>query len=309
MELRNLEAFVQVVQCGGFTAAADRLGTTQPTVSKLLAQLERELGEPLLQRPVRRALPTDVGRLVLGHAERMLREAASIRAGVADLRQGLGGELRIGVPPLGPQLFVPLIHAFKLRHPGIELKLYEDGSRAIEQAMLAGELELGGLLAPLDDRRYEHLMLIDDRLALLAPARSRWSRHPVVRLAELAEEPLILFLAPYMLNERIDEACRQCGFTPQIAGRSGQIGFILELVRSGVGVALLPGSELPRPDAGEFAVSALVEPEIAWRIDLAWLRGAYLSHAARAWLQVVREHLAAARPRRGEAPMAKSVIP
>lgn len=289
MELRALEAFLQVVKCGGFTAAADRLRTTQPTVSKLVRQLEHELGQALLQRGTRRVLPTDAGRLVLPHAERMLLEAAGIRSGVSDLSRGLRGELRIGVPPLGPQLFVPLMHAYKLRHPGIELKLYEDGSRAIEQAMLDGELELGGLLAPLDDRRYEHVMLIDDRLALLAPARSRWARHAAVRLAELADEPLILFLAPYMLNERIVEACRQAGFEPEIAGRSGQIGFIRELVRSGVGVALLPGSELRGLQGGDFAVSALVEPEIAWRIDLAWLRGAYLSHAARAWLDVVRE--------------------
>ncbi len=289
MDLRALEALVQVVRCGGFTAAADRMRTTQPQISKLVAQLERELGQSLLQRGTRPVQLTDAGQLVLPHAERMVLDATSMRAALSELGQARRGELRIGIPPLGPQLFVPLMHAFKLRHPGIELRLFEDGSKAIEAAMLAGELELGGLLAPLDDRRYEHLMLIDDRLALLAPARSRWSRYPVVRLSELAEEPLILFLAPYMLNERIDEACRQCGFTPNIAGRSGQIGFILELVRSGVGVALLPASELRHLERGDFSVSALVEPEIPWRIDLAWLRGAYLPHAARAWLDVVRE--------------------
>ena len=289
MDLRALEALVQVVRCGGFTAAADRMRTTQPQISKLVAQLERELGQSLLQRGTRPVQLTDAGQLVLPHAERMVLDATSMRAALSELGQARRGELRIGIPPLGPQLFVPLMHAFKLRHPGIELRLFEDGSKAIEAAMLAGELELGGLLAPLDDRRYEHLMLIDDRLALLAPARSRWSRYPVVRLSELAEEPLILFLAPYMLNERIDEACRQCGFTPNIAGRSGQIGFILELVRSGVGVALLPASELRHLERGDFSVSALVEPEIPWRIDLAWLRGAYLSHAARTWLDVVRE--------------------
>ena len=288
MELRALEALVQVLRCGGFTAAADRMETTQPTVSKLVAQLERELGQPLLRRDTRPPVATDAGRLVLTHAEPMLLAAANIRAGLSDLSLAHGGELRIGIPPLGPQLFVPLMHAFKLRHPGIELKLFEDGSKAIEAAMLAGELELGGLLAPLDERRFEHIMLIDDRLALLAPARSRWSRRPVVRLAELAEESLILFLAPYMLNERIEEACRQCGFVPDIAGRSGQIGFIQELVRSGVGVALLPRSELRHLGAEDFSISALVEPQIPWRIDVAWLRGAYLSHAARAWLEVVR---------------------
>lgn len=288
MDLRELSAFVEVIRCGGFTPAADRLRTTQPTVSKLVRRLERDLGHTLVLRSGRHVAATEAGRIVLAQAEAMLMRAENIEVELAELSQARRGELRIGVPPLGPQLFVPLIHAFRLRHPEIELKMFEDGSRAIEAALLDGALELGGLLWPLDESRYEHLMLIDDRLALLAPARSRWGRHPSVALRDLAGESLILFLAPYMLNERIEEACRRCGFAPRIVGRSGQIGFIRELVRRGVGVALLPASELEGLGP-EFAVSAVVEPEIPWRIDLAWLRGRHLSAAARRWLDVTRE--------------------
>jgi DNA-binding transcriptional LysR family regulator len=287
MQLRALEALVEVNRCGGFTLAAARLGTTQSTVSKLIRQLEDDLGPRLLQRTNRHCRLTDAGQIVLLHAQAMLQNAANLRAELAELEGSRRGELRIGVPPLGPRLFVGLIRAFKLRHPDIELKFFEDGTRAIETALLEGRLELGGLMAPLDEARFEHLMLIDDRLALLAPARSRWSRHPTVRLSELADEPMLMFLEPYLLNQSIEAACARCGFTPKVVGRSGQIGFILELVRSGVGIALLPASELAALQASEFAVSALVEPQIEWRIDLAWLRGAYLSRAARNWIDIV----------------------
>lgn len=286
MELRALRAFVEVARTGSFTQAADNLSVTQPTVSKLVGQLEGELGVPLLQRNSRQAVPTDGGRLVLGYAEAMLAGAANIELALAELGGLRRGELRIGLPPLGQRLFVPLIGAFKRRYPGVELKPFEDGSRAIEQALVDGQLELGGLLDPVDESRFEHRMLIDDRLAVLAPARSRWARRREVRLAELAEEPFIMFPAAYALNERITEACRQCGFTPEVAGRSGQIGFILELVRCGVGVSLLPSSELGQLDLKDFAVSALIEPVIPWRIDMAWLKGGYLSAAARAWLEL-----------------------
>ncbi len=137
-------------------------------------------------------------------------------------------------------------------------------------------------------------MLIDDRLALLAPARSRWAGRSAVRLAELADESLILFLSSYMLNERILDACRQLGFTPAIAGRSGQIGFILELVRSGVGIALLPSSELRDLVPQAFAVAALIEPEIPWRIDLA------CSRRCSCWIERLRtRHDAGAMPSTG----------
>lgn len=294
MDLRALRAFVEVIRCGGFTPAADRLRTTQPTISKLVRQLETELGQTLVLRAGRRVSATEAGRIVLAQAEGMLMRADNIEAELAELSQARRGELRIGVPPLGPQLFVPLIRAYRLRHPEIELRFFEDGSHAIEAALLDGTLEIGGLLAPLDEHRFEHRMLIDDRLALLAPARSRWGRRPRVALAELADEALILFLASYMLNERIVDACRACGFAPRIAGRSGQIGFIVELVRRGVGVALLPHSEV-RGLGPDFAVCALVEPEIPWRIDLAWLRGRYLPAAARRWVELADE-LTASRP-------------
>lgn len=287
MELRALRAFVEVVRAGGFAAASERLFVTQPTVSKRIRQLEDELGHPLLHRGARQARPTEAGRIVLAHAEDMLRRAGDIEAELADLSGLRRGELRIGIPPLGPQLFGRMVGAYRLRHPQIELRLFEDGSRTITAALLDGSLELGGLLAPVDDPRLDGRMLIDDRLALLAPARSAWGRRRTVRLAELAEEPLILFQGSYLINDRILAACQQCGFTPDIAGRTGQVGFAFELVRSGVGVALLPGSQLEGLDPAAFAVCRLVEPDIPWRIDLAWLRDGYLSHAARAWLALL----------------------
>ena len=290
MELRGLRAFVEVARSGGFTVAAQRLSLTQSTVSKLVARLEDELGQPLLQRHRRQAELTDAGRVVLQYAEKMLSSAADIEQALADLGGLQQGELRIGIPPLGPRLFVPQIGEFKRRYPNIELKLYEDGSHAISQALSNGQLELGGLLAPLDETRFEHRMLIDDRLALLAPAKSYWAKRvkagKEVKLEELAEEPFILFPPAYALNERIAEACHRFGFAPQVVGRSGQIGFILEMVRHGIGIALLPSSALSQVDAREFCVAALT-PLIPWRIDLAWARGSFLSAAARGWLAML----------------------
>lgn len=287
MELRALRAFVEVARSGGFTLAAEHLSVTQPTISKLISKLESELGRPLLQRNRRQAELTDSGRIVLGYAESMLANAANIELALAELAGLKKGELRIGIPPLGPRLFVPLIGDFKRRYPNIELKLFEDGSHAIAKALIDGQLELGGLLAPVDESRFEHRLLVDDRLALLAPARSCWAKRDEVNLGELAEEPFILFPPAYALNERITEACRRSGFAPEVVGRSGQIGFILEMVRYGVGVCLLPRSQLGQIDLSDFSVSALSDPAISWRIELAWLRECYLSAAAEAWLAML----------------------
>ena len=283
MELRSLRAFVEVAKRGGFTAAAEQLSLTQSAVSKLVARLEEELGCPLFQRHRHQAELTDGGRVVLQYAEKMLSSAADIAQALSDLDDLQRGELRIGIPPLGPGLFVPQIREFKRRYPNIELKLFEDGSHAIAQALTNGQLDLGGLLAPLDDARFEHRMLIDDKLVLLAPAKSYWAKRDEVKLRELAEEPFILFPPAYALNDRIIEACHQQSFTPQVVGRSGQISFIMEMVRHGIGITLLPSSTLNQVDRRAFSICTLA-PQIPWRIDLAWVRGSFMSAAARGWL-------------------------
>ena len=287
MELKALRAFVTVARLGGFTAAAEQLCVTQPSISKMIQQLERELGETLLQRNSRNVALTSAGEIVLGYAETMLDEADQIGSALDNLKGLQRGVLRIGIPPLGPNLFVPMISAYKLHYPHIELKLFEDGSKAIEQALLNRELDLGGLLAPVTPQIFYHHTMIHDQLALVSPAQSFWKNRPVVKLAELADEPFIMFSDSYLLNHHILDACHQQGFSPEIVGRSGQISFILELVSSGVGIALLPSSALAQFDTRNFSLSTLVEPVIPWRIDLVWLKNNHQSAAQKQWLALL----------------------
>lgn len=289
MELRAMRAFTAVVKTGSFTRAAEQLCVTQSTISKLILQLEGVLGHTLLVRNKQQLRLTPAGELVLQHAEQVLQHVNSMKVALDELNGLLRGSLSIGIPPLGPSLFVPVISLFKLRYPNIELKLFEDGSRAIEQRLHSGELDFGGLLAPLNRTLFHRLPMLADQLVLVSPRHSCWRQYQQVALADLSEEPFILFSDSYTLNQHILNACQQAGFSPHIAGQSGQISFILELVRSGVGIALLPGSALSQFDRSQFSVAALGHPAIPWCIELAWLRGGPESVARQKWLQVFAE--------------------
>jgi DNA-binding transcriptional LysR family regulator len=86
-------------------------------------------------------------------------------------------------------------------------------------------------------------------------------------------------------------ACRQAGFSPAIVGRSGHWDFMAALVHAGVGIALLPAPYCRRLDTTHFTCRPVVEPAIPWEMAIGWRRNGYLSHAARAWLDVARETL------------------
>ncbi|WP_166442550.1 LysR family transcriptional regulator [Phragmitibacter flavus] len=298
MDLRALRVFVEVVKLGGFTAASRSVHLTQPSISRVIKQLEDDLGHRLLTRDHREVTLTDAGNILYTHALTLLGESARLRTALSDMADLEKGELRLGIPPLGGTMFVPLIKRFKSRYPGIELHLHELASKPTELALTNAELDLGTLLLPVDPSRFNSVPLSRDRLMLVTQLESSWSQRKQVKLDELREESFILFPDGYGLNDLIHTACQAAGFTPLVAGRSSHTQLITGLVDSGMGVALLPMSVVH--DATNVAVIELTSPSIAWHIGLAWLQGTYLSHAAKAMLQMVKQHpLPSARPRRG----------
>ena len=291
MELRALRYFVEVVRQQSFTAAAEQMFVTQPTISKMVKSLEDEIGSPLLLRDGRQMVLTDAGRIVYQRGQDVLAAHAQLQAELNDLGTLGSGEVTIGIPPMGGSLFTPAIAAFRQRYPKIDLKLFEQGSRAIEAALISGELELGGVLLPVDPDMIDVLPVSHQVLWLVARHGSRWDDLREVPLAALAMEQFVFYGESLALNDVVLNACRQAGFAPAIVGRSGHWDFMAALVQAGVGIALLPAPYCRRLDATEFTCRPVVEPEIPWEMAIGWRRNGYLSHAARAWLDVARETL------------------
>lgn len=301
MELRALRYFIEVVRRQSFTAAAAELFVTQPTVSKMIKGLEDELGTPLLLREERgrgrRLHLTDAGRIVFEHGQHVLAAHARLRAELESVAELGRGELTVGIPPMGGTMFMPVIAAFHQRYPRIELKLMESGSRVIEHALLAGELELGAVLLPVDPKQLDALQVCNYRLRVVAPIGAPWRGRASIALEALAGESFVLYGEGFALNDVVLDACRRAGFTPTVAGRSSQWEFIAAMVRTGVGIALLPEPYCARLSTEHFTITALRAPEIPWMMALAWRRDGYLSRAARAWLALARDVLSDTAPR------------
>src|SRR5476649_1074884 len=293
MDIRALRYFVEVVERRSFSRAAEQLHVTQPTVSKMIQQLEQSLGLVLLERIGKRFTLTDAGNVVLQRGRALLALHGEMGVELADLQQLARGDLRIGITQQTHASLAPLLAAYHRRYPGIELKLFEGGSHTIEAELRNGTVELGTLLDHAARRgvhpEFDALPLVRSPLCLLAPADARWQGRRAVRLAELADCAFIFYGEGFALNDIVAAACEQAGFTPRISGRSGQWDFVASLVRLGVGITLLPKifcDTLPRR---QFTVLPLERPALDWRLMLAWRRGGHLSFAARAWLELVRE--------------------
>ncbi|MGF6590400.1 LysR substrate-binding domain-containing protein [Pseudomonas sp. 2835] len=290
MEFKQLRSFLEVVHRGGFTQAAQTLHISQSAVSKQVAQLEQDLGVPLLERQGSHLHLTAAGKIVLERGEAMLRLHQELLSELDDLSQLARGELRLGLPLLGSDaLFARLFAEYRQRYPNISIQLFEGGSRSVEQAVLSGELELGGSLTP-SDPTFAYQPFCNEPLDALLPTDHPLAAAGQVSLAQLADTPFLLYQRSFVLNDRLLGACQQLGFTPREGGRSGQADFLAALVAAGQGVVLLPSvvaRGLERPGVVRLALS---EPtDLRWDIAFIWRQGAYLSRAAQAWLQLLRE--------------------
>ncbi|WP_243041614.1 LysR family transcriptional regulator [Dyella sedimenti] len=287
MDLRGLRYLVEVVRHGGFARAAEYAHATQPTLSKAIAQLEDELGDRLLERGRGGVRLTAAGEVVHRHALAMLAESSRLREELDALRGLRRGELRLGLPPLGSNvLFAPLLARFRHQHPQIEIRLLEHGSRRLEQAVLAGELEITATLLPVGEGLAHQPVRDEPMLALLPQAHPRAAAKRF-RLEWLGDTPLVLFEEGFALNRLIREACARHGVAPREAVRSAQVDFILALVAAGGGVALLPRLVVEDRSLSGLVALPLASNDLRWKMVLAWRQGTALSPAARAWLALV----------------------
>ncbi|OXS21808.1 LysR family transcriptional regulator [Pseudomonas rhodesiae] len=291
MEFKQLRSFVEVVHRGGFTQAGKTLHISQSAVSKQVAQLEYSLGTPLLERTGSHIRLTAAGRVVLQRAEAMLRLQSELQSELDDMQQLTRGELRLGLPQLGGDtLFAELFAEYRQRYPNVTIQLLEGGTRSIEQAILNGELEVGGSLMP-SDPAFAWQAFCDEPLDALLPVDHPLAQQPQVRLEALADTPFLMYQRSFVLNDRLLQACQSLGFTPKEAGRSGQADFLAALVAAGQGVVLLPSvvaRGLVRP--GVVRVPLQAPDYLRWDIAFIWREGAYLSKAAQAWLALLREY-------------------
>lgn len=151
MDIRTLRYFVEVVRQQSFTRAAEKLFVTQPTISKMLKNLEDELNCTLLIRDGRKLLLTDTGRVVFERGLAILAEFRQLEAELSDINHLNKGVLRLGIPPMVGMLMAGPISLFRQRYPGVELKISEFGGLTVQQAVMNGELDVAMTALPVEE--------------------------------------------------------------------------------------------------------------------------------------------------------------
>jgi DNA-binding transcriptional LysR family regulator len=291
MDIRSLRYFVETARLSSFTQAAELLHVTQSTISKMVHQLEQELGTPLFVRDGRRLGLTDTGRIVYGRGQEMLATMRALAAEVRDVQAVRRGTLTVGIPPMINLLCTPVLKAFRERHPDITLVLREETGQGVERLVAAGELEIGMTVLPVaPDLPVATLPVASYPIWALAAEGTFQRQRRTLKLAALQDLPLVLLTDDFALTRALRRAFAQAGFEPVVAAQSGQWDWLVEMASAGIGVALVPEPFIHRLPAAALQAVRIVEPGLPWEVAHVW-NGRYQSHAAKAWLDVCSEVL------------------
>lgn len=288
MEFRQLSHFVAVAEDGSFTKAARRLSYVQSALSVSVQALERELSVRLFNRTTHRVTLTGAGESLLPAARRALAAAEEIRDIAAALRGVLRGTLRVGIMQSLAFADVPgLLGTFHRQHPDVEIEVRPaaGGSAALVEELRHGGLDIAFIALHDLPAGLTAIPLGSEELVVVtAPETALPGRRPVT-LGQLADARFVDFPTGWAVRTTVDRAFAAAGLERNVTIEVADVATCLQLLRAGLGVALLPPSLIPAGDP--HLRQRAVSPSLSWHVVMARPAGHAANAAATAFAQLV----------------------
>ncbi len=289
MELRQLEYFATVAEEQNFTRAAARLHVAQPGVSAQIRQLERELGQPLLDRSSRVTQLTEAGKAVLPYARAALEAVTQIQHTVDELAGLLRGQVAIGMVVQCASLDLPEVLAgFRDRYPDIDVTLAEDNSDRLVEGVRDGRYDLVFIgLGPDDPDGLELRIVADEPIVAVVGPDDPLAGEPGVPLSAIADRAVIALPPGTGMRACVDAGYAALNLRPQVALEASSPAMLARLAARGLGPAFVTASTADAHGADLRRVE-ITDPAMRARLAIAWRKRGPLSPAARAMIDHAR---------------------
>jgi DNA-binding transcriptional LysR family regulator len=239
MELRQLEAFAAVMSTGSVTAAGRLLGRSQPAISRLLQELEAEIGYALFSRSGPRVTPTEQGFLLYDDVERALASLQQIRGRAEEIARGQAKPLLLAATSaLAAGLLPDALKRIESQTTGTRIQVRSASPERVVHAVLSGAAQLGATSLPLEHRGLNVHWIGQAPCVVALPEDDALAAQDVVPVTALAGRRLITMANPYRLRRRLDAALAPDGNAPGTIETNSSVN-ALAAVRAGLGVSVL----------------------------------------------------------------------
>lgn len=245
MEIRHLKYFLEVTKDLNMTKAAQRLGVSQPPLSRQIKQLEEELNVLLFDRSSKQLKLTEAGAIFRVKAEQILNNVDETKSAMQKISLYGPQWINIGIVPSTIYGFLPaLLRRYKKNHQDIDISLTERMTREQVNALKTGHIDIGFGRVLINEPDLEQYIVFKERLVVVLPKEHPLAERKQIALKELTQERLILYPKTENPNytDQIIEIFYRHSLRPNIGQVVAGLQTAIGIIASGMGVTLIPFS-------------------------------------------------------------------
>lgn len=249
--LRRLHYFLKLYEVRNYRAAADKLGITQPALSRSISQLENELGFMLFERDTRNVGPTPAGVAFRDSCRDALDLLEGGRVRAQKISTGQIGAVVVGYTEIAiAGTLGPIVEGFRKANPDIRVDLRAAWTEAQYDLLRSRHIDVGFMTGPIEEDTLEGIPVQSDQLVVMLPRAHALAENDIIDVAALKDAPFVTGSKDrwVVFHRHINKLCRQAGFEPNIVQTGPDTLSIIGLVACGMGVTIQADNAQVRAD-------------------------------------------------------------
>ncbi len=291
LTLRQVESFRAVMITGTVTQAAEMLYISQPAVSRMLSDLEREIGFKLFTRAKRKLIPTDEGRAFYDEVERAFVGLNQIMKAADAIRDYHSGYFRlITIPSLASPVMADLVAKFTERYPAMSVSLEVQPSQRVFEWIVSQQCDIGLSTIPIENPAITARPVAGGDAVCILPKHHRLASRPEIETSDLEGEPFVSFRVDSLFRHQVDEVFRKAGVRRDLRLEARTTEAIYGLVTAGLGVSVI-GPVFPGDELRHGIVIRPFKPRISIELALLYSTHKPLSRFAERFIEIVDEFI------------------
>jgi LysR family transcriptional regulator, hydrogen peroxide-inducible genes activator len=271
MTLTQLEYITALDTYRHFVLASEKCFVTQPTLSMQIQKLEEELGLKIFDRTKQPVIPTEMGASIIAQARIVLREAEMIHQMIADQKDTMTGELRIGIiPTLAPFLLPQLFRNIREKYPQVNLVIKETITEEVVQELKNNRLDCGIVVTPLKDSSIKEDVLFYEELFVYVSRKNALHDKKYVLPTDIDPRKLWLLEEGHCFRSQVLNLCELQKYSDRhFKYETGNIETLKRMVDKSDGITILPELAVMEFNAAQMKlVKRIKEPSPAREVSL-----------------------------------------
>ncbi|MBN2289205.1 MAG: LysR family transcriptional regulator [Candidatus Glassbacteria bacterium] len=293
MLLEHLRFFYAVAENGSFTRAARDLLLTQPAVSSQIRNLEERLGQRLFERQGKNIQLTEAGKILYSQSRKIFQQLREVEVVLNDLKSLETGRLNLGTVDVISIYVLPMIfREFHQRYPRVEISIEVDNSFNLCSGVAGGELDLGFVTLPVEDKSLVSVPIYNDVMRVIANSRHPLAGRKLVTLEDLSKTNLIIYKRGSVTRRILEQIFESHGFELSPDMEIDRPEAMKKLVEVGLGVSIIPEMTIKREvEEGSLVVLEMGNIRFERQLGLVYRKGQFFSPSTAAFIEVLQGKL------------------